>query len=291
MGGAMARNLVRHGRDLVVFDTVQKRCQALADEGATAGGSPAEVSAACDIVFTSLPGAVEVEAVYTGANGIVEGAHPGLLAVDMSTVPASTSQRMHAALGARGAAMLDAPVARTKAAAENGTLAIMVGGAAEDYERALPYLQQMGTSISHLGPIGAGNVAKLVNNAVLMSNIVAVAEGLVVGAKAGLDPRRLAAVLAEGSADSFALRNHVQRSVLEGRFEAGRFSLTYALKDLTYFFQCVRDVGADCPDLAAMADVYRAAADLGYQEEYFPVAVRVLDQRNETSISDPGPAA
>jgi len=131
----------------------------------------------------------------------------------------------------------------------------------------------------------------LVNNAVLMSNIVAVAEGLIVGAKAGLDPRRLAAMLTKSSADSFALRNHVQQSVLEGRFEAGRFPLTYALKDLSYFFQCASDVDATCPDLAAMADIYRAAADLGYQDEYFPVAVRVLDKKNETSISDLGPAA
>jgi 3-hydroxyisobutyrate dehydrogenase-like beta-hydroxyacid dehydrogenase len=288
MGGAMARNLVRHGRDLIVFDTVPARRLALIDEGAAEADSAAQVAAECEIVFTSLPGAPEVEAVYAGPNGIAEGARPGLLAVDMSTVPASTSQRMHARLQASGSSMLDAPVARTKAAAENGTLAIMVGGTVEDFQRALPYLQQMGASISHLGPIGAGNVAKLVNNAVLMSNIVAAAEGLIVGAKAGLDPHRLAAMLSEGSADSFALRNHIQQSVLEGRFEAGRFPLTYALKDLTYFFQCARDVAATCPDLTAMADIYRAAADLGYDEEYFPVAVRVLDQENKTSISSPG---
>jgi 3-hydroxyisobutyrate dehydrogenase-like beta-hydroxyacid dehydrogenase len=290
MGGAMARNLVRHGREVVVFDTVAARRQALTDAGAAEAGSAAEVAARCEIVFTSLPGSPEVEAVYAGPDGIAEGSWPGLLAVDMSTVPASTSQRMHALLQNHSGSLLDAPVARTKAAAENGTLAIMVGGAVEDYQRALPYLEQMGTSISHMGPVGAGNVAKLVNNAVLMSNILAVSEGLIVGAKAGLDPRRLAAMLSEGSADSFALRNHVQQSVLEGRFEAGRFPLTYALKDLVYFFQCAGDVAASCPDLTAMADIYRAAADLGYDQEYFPVAVRVLDQQNGTSITSPSPS-
>jgi 3-hydroxyisobutyrate dehydrogenase-like beta-hydroxyacid dehydrogenase len=288
MGGGMTGSLLRHGTTLTVFDISRERVARLAALGATPAASVAELVSRCSIVFTSLPGEPEVERVYLAEDGIVAAAPSGLLAVDMSTIPPWLPRRIGEALQGRGATMMDAPVARTKAAAENGTLTIMAGGSAADYERVLPYLQMMGTSITRVGELGSGSAAKLVNNAVLMINIVALCEGLVVGAKHGVDPAQLAGVLSDGSADSFALRNHVLGSVLPGRFEADRFPLTYALKDLRYFLDCASEARVDVPVLESAADAYREASRLGYADEYFTVVARVLDARYGTSISAPG---
>jgi 3-hydroxyisobutyrate dehydrogenase-like beta-hydroxyacid dehydrogenase len=285
MGGAMARNLIRKGRSLVVFDIDERRRAALGDEGAAIAATAAEVAAQADVVFTSLPGAPEVEEVYLGVEGVAAGLRPGVLAVEMSTVPPETTRAVAAVIRDRGGAMIDAPVARAKQAAEAGTLAIMVGGEAADYERALPYLDELGTTVIHVGGLGAGNIAKLVNNAVLMANVLVAAEGLAAGARAGADVSRLVDVLVEGSADSFALRNHIRDSVLDRRFEEGRFPLDYALKDIEYFFEMADAAGATCPELALMGTLYKGARGLGFSREYFPVAVQLLEQMNDVRLA------
>lgn len=284
MGGGMARNLLKKGVDLTVYDVRAAVRESFAELGATVATSAAELAAEVDLVFTSLPGSQEVRDLYLGEGGIAGAMRPGSLAVDMSTIPPGVSREVAAELEARGARMIDAPVARTKQAAEDGTLAIMVGGAAEDFDRARPILDLMGTSITHVGPVGAGSIAKLVNNAVLMANILVVSEGLSIGQQLGVDPGALASVLTEGSADSFALRNHVIGSVLPGTFGERRFPLSYAIKDIDYAMEAAESVDAVAPQLSQMADFYRSALGGENDLEYFPIVAQRLDDLNQSSI-------
>lgn len=284
MGGGMARNLLRKGRDITVFDARPQVLEDFKALGAHVASSPADLASRVDLVFTSLPGSNEVRAVYLGDDGIASGILGGAMAVDMSTIPPGVSREIAAALAERGAAFADAPVARAKQAAEEGTLAIMVGAAPEDFVRVRPVLELMGTAISHVGPVGSGNIAKLVNNAVLMANILAVSEGLALGDRLGVDTMKLAKVLTEGSADSFALRNHIIGAVLAGEFGEGRFPLTYAIKDIDYFSEAADSVKLVSPQLSQMADFYRSALGRGLDNEYFPIATTVLDEMNHSSI-------
>lgn len=284
MGGGMARNLLRKGVDLTVFDVRPDVVAQFADLGAAVASSPADLARSVDLLITSLPGSAEVTSVYLGEDGIASGLRPGSLAIDMSTIPPAASRAIAEVLTQQRSAFLDAPVARTKQAAEDGTLAIMVGGDLDDFERARGVLELMGTSIAHLGPVGSGNIAKLVNNAVLMANILVVSEGLMLGDLMGVDTAKLAEVLTTGSADSFALRNHVIGSVLTGEFGEGRFPLTYAIKDIDYFTEAADSVGLTYPQLDRMAATYHAALGQGIDREYFPVAVKILDNINHSAV-------
>ncbi|MGM7668953.1 NAD(P)-dependent oxidoreductase [Microbacterium sp. A93] len=284
MGGGMARNLLRKDCDVTVFDNRPAVLAEFAELGAGVAGSARELASLVDIVITSLPGVAEVRNVYLGDDGIAAGLRAGSLAIDMSTIPPATSREIADALSKTGGAYIDAPVARTKQAAEAGTLAIMVGGASADFERARPVLELMGTSVRYVGPVGSGNIAKLVNNAVLMANILAVSEGLALGDKLGVDTVELAEVLSEGSANSFALQNHVIGSVLTGEFGEGRFPLTYAIKDITYFLESAESVDLVSPQLSQMATFYLSALGRGFDNEYFPIATTVLDEINHTAI-------
>lgn len=284
MGGGMARNLLRKGMDVVVFDARPAVLEDFAKAGADPASSPQDLASRVDIVISSLPGSAEVEAVYLGTDGIASGLSAGSLAIDMSTIPPGVSQEVARVLATKGASFVDAPVARTKQAAEDGTLAIMVGASPADFERARPVLELMGTTISHVGPVGSGNIAKLVNNAVLMANILVVSEGLALGDKLGVDPVALADVLAGGSADSFALRNHVIGSVLTDTFGEGRFPLTYAIKDIDYFLEAANSVELISPQLSEMARFYKSALGRGQDNEYFPIATTVIDETNNSSI-------
>lgn len=284
MGGGMARNLLRKGMDVTVFDTRDEVLGDFAALGARTSSSPRELASSVDIVITSLPGTKEVEAVYLGREGIASDLPAGSLAIDMSTIPPGVSREVARVLTSKGASFVDAPVARTKQAAEDGTLAIMVGASSADFDRALPVLELMGTSISHVGPVGSGNIAKLVNNAVLMANILVVSEGLALGDKLGVDPVALAKVLAEGSADSFALRNHVIGSVLTDTFGEGRFPLAYAIKDIDYFLEAADSVRLVSPQLSEMARLYKSAIGRGKDDEYFPIATTLIDEVNNSSI-------
>lgn len=284
MGGGMARNLLKKGVDLTVFDVRANVRESFGALGAKVASSAAELAAQVDIVITSLPGSNEVRALYLGEDGIAGAMQPGSLAIDMSTIPPGVSREVAEQLAMRKVRMVDAPVARTKQAAEDGTLAIMVGGTDADFAEANPILRMMGTSITHVGQIGAGSIAKLVNNAVLMTNILVVSEGLSVGQQLGVDPGALAQVMTEGSADSFALRNHVIGSVLPGVFGEGRFPLSYAIKDIDYAMEAATTVDAVTPLLTQMSEFYHSVLGGELDSEYFPIAVQHLDTLNTSSI-------
>jgi 3-hydroxyisobutyrate dehydrogenase-like beta-hydroxyacid dehydrogenase len=288
MGGAMAANLLRAGHRVIVFDANAARVEELQGLGASSAESAAGVAERADVMFTSLPGTREVLAVYLGAGGVIDGAHKGLTAVDMSTVTPRVAVEVAQGLEQAGCEFLDAPVARTKEAAVAGTLSIMVGGSESGYARILPLLEVMGSTVVRVGELGSGQVAKLLNNAVLMSNIVTACEALLVGTRFGVDAGTLVDVLSEGSADSFALRHHIAQSVVPGEFAENRFPLDYALKDLDYFFELCRDTGSVCMQLSTARELYYAARNQGRSREYFPVVAEVVELLGGGRISAAG---
>ena len=278
MGEPMCRNVLRRsGRPVVVFDLDQAPVDRLVGEGATAAGSVADVADAAEVVLLSLPAAAQVERVVAGDGGLLARLGAGQVVVDHSTSPVGLTRGLASRCRAVGAAYCDAPVTRTRHAAVEGTLSIMVGGATADVERIRPLLDCMATDVTHCGDVGAGQVVKLMNNMVLVQNVVALAEALAVGTRAGVDGALLLDTLSKGSADSFALRNHGMKAMLPDDFPESAFPTTYARKDVEYALELADSLGVTTRggDLAlTLLDETIAA---GFAREYFPVLRRVVD--------------
>lgn len=202
MGRPMVRNLLQAGFHVTVFNRSTPAIEALVAEGAHAGQSPEHVARQSDIVITMLPDTSDVEAVVQGPRGIIAGAQEGLLLIDMSTISPIATRRLAAELAQRGIHMLDAPVSGGDVGAIAATLSIMVGGSQDDLERARPLFSVLGKTITHCGPHGAGQTVKACNQVVVALVIEAVSEGLVLGAKAGVDPEVILQVLGGGLAQN-----------------------------------------------------------------------------------------
>ena len=261
MGRPMARNLLRAGYDLVVHDIDRSAVDALVAEGATAGTSPRHVGKATDVLIMMLPDSPEVRAVYLGPDGAFEVLRPGWLAIDMSSIAPSTARELAARAAAGGAEMLDAPVSGGDKGAIAGTLSVMVGGADAAFERALPILSALGKTIVHVGPAGAGQVVKVCNQVVVAVVIEAVAEALVLGAKAGVDPVQIADVLQGGLAATKVLEMR-RENMLSGRFDPG-FRIRLHLKDLKNALELARETNVALPAAAQVEQLMRAMAAAG----------------------------
>ncbi len=207
MGQGMARNLLKHGHTLTVWNRTQAKGDALVSEGARWAEGPAAVAAASDIVFTCVSDTPDVEAVILGPDGILQGARAGSLVVDMSTISPAATRAIGAQLAAKGVAMLDAPVSGGSEGAAKGTLSIMVGGAADQVERARPYLEAMGKTITHVGGPGDGQMVKLVNQILVVGNALAMSEALEFARAGGLDLQKALAAVSGGAAGSWMLSN------------------------------------------------------------------------------------
>lgn len=278
MGAPMASNLLRRGFGLVVHDVRPAAMEALLAQGARAAGSPRAVAGGSDVVITMLPGAPQVEAVLLGPEGVVEGLRPGQIVIDMSTVNPDVTRRAGERIAECGGRLIDAPVARTREAAVDGTLSIMVGGDRATFEEVRELLEAMGTDMAYCGGLGAGETVKLVNNLVLFGTVAALVEGLALGVKAGVDAATLVEVLERGSADSFALRNHVRKSVLAGDFAPGRFSVDYALKDMREALQLAESLAVPMPQLSAAKMLYEMSRAAGCGREYHPAVCKVIER-------------
>lgn len=279
MGEAMCRNLARKsGARVLGFDVRPEPLERLAADGVEARESVAALVAEADAVFLSLPGGEQLEAVIAGPGGVVESGRAGLLVVDHTTAPVGLTRDLAAKLATTGIGFLDAPVARTRAAAAEGTLSITVGGPQDLFERARPWLECMATDILRCGEVGAGQLVKLMNNMVLIETVTALADALTIGERAGLDGAVLFEALANGSADSFALRNHGMKAMLPRDFPSPAFSAEYALKDLRYALDLAEETGVPAP----AAEVARAALEraiaAGHGDKYFPVLVEVAGE-------------
>ena len=211
MGRGMAANLIKAGFALTVWNRTRERAETLAAAGAAIAGSPAELAARVDIIITCVSDTPDVQEVILGQQGVIHGVRPGSLVIDMSTISPAVTRDLAAALAEKGVDMLDAPVSGGSEGAAKGTLSIMVGGQAEALQRALPVLQAMGQRITHVGPNGAGQTVKLVNQVIVVGNCLAMAEGLMLAQAGGVDvPKALEAVSA-GAAGSWMLSNRGPR--------------------------------------------------------------------------------
>ncbi|XVQ07042.1 NAD(P)-dependent oxidoreductase [Spirillospora sp. CA-255316] len=276
MGGPMCRNLVRRaGVPVTAFDLDPA---ALDAAGAEKAASAAEVAQRSDIVFLSLPGGPQVEDVVL--NELLPHVRAGQTVVDTSTSPVELAQRLASTLADRGVTFLDAPVARTRQAAVDGTLSITVGAPGADaFARVEPYLRCMATEVRHCGPPGAGALVKLVNNLVVFETVVALAEAFTLARRTGLvSDDTLFDALAAGSAASFALDNHGRKALLPDTHPRGAFPAAYMRKDIGYALDLAERAGLRLPAGRLAHELLDAACADGHAEEYHTVVVRVIDQ-------------
>jgi 2-hydroxy-3-oxopropionate reductase len=252
MGRPMARNLLRAGYELIVHSRSAPPVEELVAEGAARAGSPAEAARASDVVVTMLPDTPDVERVLLGDGGVLEGAAPGSLVVDMSTIDAVAAREIADAFEADGVAFLDAPVSGGDVGAREGTLSIMVGGPADAFERARPLFDVLGSTVVHLGGPGAGQITKAANQLIAAETIQAVAEALVLAARGGVDPARVREVLLGGFASSRILELHGAR-MLRGDFEPG-FRAELLRKDVRIVRDTAAELGVPVPATQAVAD-------------------------------------
>jgi 3-hydroxyisobutyrate dehydrogenase-like beta-hydroxyacid dehydrogenase len=248
MGGNMALRLLEQGEDLVVTDVVKAAAEPLLAAGASWADSPAELATQCDIVMSSLPGPPQVEAVALGPGGIGEGIRPGSLYIDLSTSTPTLIQRIGKEFAAKDAHVLDAPVSGGMAQSRAGTLTVLVGGEAEHFRTAEPILKHLAKTLMHVGPAGAGAVAKLVNNAVGLSTLTLLSEVLSVGVKAGIDHRTLLAVLQNGAYGQGLFLTHMLPNVaFKHAYEPAGFALALGRKDIALATALGRELNVPMP--------------------------------------------
>ncbi|MGH2370420.1 MAG: NAD(P)-dependent oxidoreductase, partial [Chloroflexota bacterium] len=282
MGKPMARNVLQAGFPLIVYNRTRSKTDDLAAEGATVAGSIAELAAQVDVVCTCVTGPRDVEAVYLGDGGVLSAVRPGALLIDMSTIDPAMQQKVAQQARERGCEYLDAPVSGGVGGARDATLAIMCGGDATTFERARPVLSAMGRHLYHCGPSGAGAVAKLINNVISASTAVAVCEGLILGAKAGLDLRQLHDLLMSASAGSKALGSF-KESALAGNFEPG-FTINNMEKDVTLANQMARELGVRLLAGAITQQVLREAQLRGFGEKGTAAQIIPMEQLSGVEV-------
>jgi len=276
MGEPMCANLARKSeRPVYATDLRQAPLDRLAAIGVKARGSVAEVAEQADVIFLSLPGGKELEAVC----GAIIGSPRRRVAtiVDCSTAPVRLTREVASRCEAIGVTYADAPVARTREAALQGTLSIMVGATRALFQRIEPYLACMGSEVTLCGPVGCGQVVKLLNNMMLFEIGSALAETIAIGRRSGVDERLLLETLSKGSSDSFALRNHGMKAMLPRRFPEDAFGTDYARKDLAYALELAREAGVEAAGARVAQHRLDAASARGFGRNYWPVILSVVD--------------
>jgi 3-hydroxyisobutyrate dehydrogenase-like beta-hydroxyacid dehydrogenase len=277
MGEPMCRNLAqKSGRAVIALDRDSEPLGRLRIAGVEAAENIAMLSGACDIIFMALPSGKHVEAVCSGPDGLIAHARAGQIIVDLGTSPVDLTRALAAQFAAKGAHYADAPIARTRQAAEDGTLSIMVGADAETFAAIKPLLACCATDITHCGLVGSGQIVKILNNMVLVETVVALSEALVVARRAGLDGKVLFETLTKGSADSFALRNHGMKAVLPNIFPERAFSADYMRKDIGYALDLAAEVGVKVHGTELANRLLEEASKAGFGDFYWPVVSRVI---------------
>lgn len=269
MGNPMARNLLKHGHTLKVFDVMPDLVKKLADLGAETATSPATCAQGVELVITMLPSSPHVRSVYTGkGTGILNGVPPGVLLIDSSTIDPHTSRDVAMDARAHGNNMVDAPVSGGTGGAEAGTLTFMVGGDIADFEKAKPILQCMGKNIVHCGGAGNGQVAKICNNMMLAIEMIATAEGMALAAKLGMDPKVFAGIANSSSgrcwsSDTYNPYPGVLDNVPASRGYAGGFGSDLMLKDLTLVTEAAKAAKQPVMLGAAAQQLYQMHSTMG----------------------------
>jgi 3-hydroxyisobutyrate dehydrogenase-like beta-hydroxyacid dehydrogenase len=277
MGSRMAANLRRAGYELTVYNRTRERADAWAgDHGGTVAPTPAEVGAASDIVITMVVDGAQVREVLLGEHGVAAGAAAGTLCVDMSTIAPGDSRRIADALAESGVAFVDAPVTGSSPKAEDGTLTIMAGGAAKDFERARPLFEAMGELVVHAGEqVGQGEMVKLINNAVAAANAYTLAQALVVGRATGVDLDVLTRVMGAGSGGSAMLALKA-RPMREHDYST-LFKLEHMLKDVRLCLEEGQAAGVPFPAAAAVREALTAGMGRGRGDDDFAAVLETVE--------------
>lgn len=270
----MAANAARAGFEVSAWNRTPGRAMELEELGVHVRESPAAVAAASDIVITIVSDTPDVEAVLFGPGGVAEGAKADSLVIEMSTISPSATRDFAKRLAANGVAMLDGPVSGGSEGAKKGTLSIFIGGDAADLERARPVLQSLGTTITHVGPIGSGQAVKAVNQVILAGTYIGVAEGIVLAIKAGLDVEQTVAALSGGAAQSWVLTNRSGR-MLENDYPLG-FKVSLHRKDLGIALSMARELGASLPISALVEAIEAGLIGQGHADDDMSAVARSI---------------
>jgi 3-hydroxyisobutyrate dehydrogenase len=278
MGAAMAANLARAGFAVTAWNRSAGRAPELDDLGVTRADTPADVARSTDIVVVCVSDTPDVEAVLFGSGGLAEGARPGQLVIDCSTISPSATRDFASRLGEHGVALVDAPVSGGSEGAQRATLTIFCGGAEADVERARPILAAMGKTITHVGPSGAGQAVKAVNQVILAGTYLGVAEGIVLAIKAGLDVTQVVEALGGGAAQSWVLANRSERMRVND-YPLG-FKVALHRKDLGIALGLAREMGADLPVTELAADFETELIARGHDADDVSALARVIRERS-----------
>lgn len=277
MGEPMCRNLAQNsGRRVLAWDLSPAPLERLRAAGVAPTDSAASLAAQVSILFLCLPGGVQLKSLCEG--GLLAVARPGLTIVDLGTSGVGLTRELAQRFAARGADYADAPIARTREAAQKGTLSVTVGASPAVFARLLPLLRCIGSDVTHCGAVGNGQVVKILNNMVLFQTVHALAEALALGRRAGMDPTLLFEALSKGSADSFALRNHGMKALLPGAYPERAFSVDYAAKDNAYALELGRETGVRLRGAQLLADILEEARAAGLGAAYWPAIARVVER-------------
>ncbi len=276
MGKSIARNILKAGFPLVVHNRSRAAVDELVAEGATAATTPAEVARQVDVVFTNLPDSPDIERVVLGPQGILEGAHAGLIFVDNSTIKPATAREVSRRLAEAGVAALDAPVSGGDIGARNATLSIMVGGPDAALETVRPVFEAMGKTITHVGEAGSGQVAKAANQIMVAAQMVAMGELLVLAQKTGTDPVKVIQAIRGGAAQCWTLDVKPPR-LFAGNRQPG-FKARMQAKDLNIVLETAREYGVALPSTAVNAQLFNAMSTLGLGDLDNSAVIAILEQ-------------
>jgi 2-hydroxy-3-oxopropionate reductase len=289
MGRPMSKHLLHAGYPLVVYDIFRPAVEELKAAGAAEASSPKDAAAHSQILITMLPDSPDVEAVALGLNGIAEGAQPGTLYADMSSIAPSTAVNVAKALGEKGIRCLDAPVSGGEVGALNAALSIMVGGAATDFEEMKPVFERMGKTITLCGPNGAGQIVKACNQVQVALNILGMAEALVLGSKAGVDPAVILKVLGGGYAQS-RVADVRGPKVIMGDFKPG-FKGKFHFKDLNIIMKTGAEYGVSLPVTRVVYDLFSSLLANGGGDLDHTAVITVLEKLSGIEARTKLPAA
>lgn len=276
MGKSIARNILKAGFPVIVHNRSRAAVNELMQEGAAEAFSPRDVAAQADLIFTNLPDSPDVEQVVLGGNGIIEGASAGAVVIDNSTIKPASARLIAAELKKKGIFSLDAPVSGGDIGARNATLTVMVGGEAQALEKALPVLQAMGKTITHVGEAGAGQVAKAANQIMVAAQMVAMGELLVFSKKAGVDPRKVVDAIKAGAAQCWALDIKPPR-LFDGNRNPG-FKSYMQLKDMNIVLDTAREYEVPVSGTEANTRLYQMMIEMGMGELDNSAVVGVIEQ-------------
>lgn len=281
MGRPMAQNLVKAGFKLTVYNRSRPPVDALVSAGASAASSPKQVAERSDVVITMVTDAEAVKEVVLGKGGVIEGAHRGLVLIDMSTISPAVTRMVSSSLGTKGVGVLDAPVSGGDIGARNATLTIMVGGSRPVFEDCLSILQTLGRKVAYMGPTGAGQLTKLANQILVACNMVGVSECLNFAKRAGLDLEKLIDCLSAGAASSWSLVNLGPR-IVKRDFAPG-FKVNLLQKDLRYVLSSAKDIGAPLPATALVHELYERVEKKGLGDAGTQALITALENPDRRS--------